>query len=400
MSASTAKIDQVSEPGKGKAEKVKEESPSTESESEDQELANLFKTLSIERCPQARLIIACRHPSWISTSVTDDEDARFELEMFINENWKIMGVLQRVEDCDHLVCLPFHIRCSESPTGFKRVMMELHICYDPTSDKCVIDNGSQEKMPFNFYRVPTEYVTEISHRGVLEPGLWRVSHGSGVYEQHLMMFFIAGRRFVTKIETAKTESEVARIGKHKNTSHEDLPSEFKRLKTVEGMEDFGPSSSSRALQSSQASSPKQEEAASNVVNTACELTHESTNPLLDAGMRQIVSIAEKVKTDGPNNYNVSLLRTVNDGISSKIVTCIHSGLANSQKPVMAKILQPREGEEDLVGEVANCSVLWRSEKEALETLAGHVRYILLANKYFDKLLTVIITAKHYPLAGI
>ncbi|RXG42547.1 hypothetical protein VDGE_30211 [Verticillium dahliae] len=291
------------------------------------ELAEALKNAALESLPDARLVLA--HARWL-----DGEDPATILLPHSICGWDITGVVQRLQDINFTICLPFHHPPIDR--AFSRLIpttLQCKIYYDPTTDQCLF--VSETTMAIHMAGLhPTARQQRIAfgqHR-VVEPGLWRISVGGGddgKPEQHLLDFLILQRQFtVTLHNPCRGESSVS--GKRSAPDEAELGTKRRRREGHETEIVLAPATASRSLEGTASSLLDLDNNEMAAVWTAESINTATNRSSLPEGSGKTLS------TSNAGAYKVTRLKLITDRSSATVFIGRHSELPDD---IVAKVIR-------------------------------------------------------------
>ncbi|WYZ36432.1 hypothetical protein EsH8_XIV_000032 [Colletotrichum jinshuiense] len=367
--------------------------PQTVSRRDDTELSKVLEAASSNSFPEARIVLACA-----SHLKRDKHFAVVPLPRHLG-GWDVFGVVQRTQDVDFVIRLPFFNR-PDMPAS--RALIPYHldcnIFYDPSSDDCVIANNSFVDI---FLAAPSSGTSpdrlSVGDSRVVTPGLWRILvwvDDDTVPEQHLVDFLILQRRFSAVTQQVSTAS--SSIKRLRPEDDGDKLGTKRQKKDGEVTEFIIAPATNPPPSSIDVGIPVK----TNLSLTAGRLLATPTTALLRTSGTPLLSLSDGelaiVRTaettcdtaqkwlakpgsegaipEAPANYKLTRLRNVAHTLSARLFTARHSAL---EEDVVAKVLR-YEGRP--LESLAKCAINWKREMMFLSNLC-HPNIISL--KAFD-----------------
>ncbi|KAM0271625.1 hypothetical protein ACHAQH_009032 [Verticillium albo-atrum] len=317
------------------------------------ELAEALNNAALDSLPDARLVLA--HARW-----PDGEDPATILLPHSVCGWDIIGVVQRTQDINFTICLPFHHPpIDRASSRLIPTTLQCKIYYDPTRDQCLF--VSETTMVIHLAGLhPTARRQGISfgHHRVVEPGLWRISVGGddGKPEQHLLDFLILQRQFTVTLHNPRHE-EPSVSAKRSAPDEAELGAKRRRREGGETEIVLAPATASRSLERTASSLLDLDDNEMAAVWTAESINAATNRSSLPEGSGKALSVSNA------GAYKVTRLKLITDRSSATVFIGRHSELPDN---IVAKVIryQGKKTSKDLV----SCAELWIQEKRCLEKL--------------------------------
>lgn len=174
-----------------------------------EEFTQALTSASLSSVPDARLIIA--YPHYPDDNDKDKDSVVIRLAQTVS-GCDIIGVVQRSQDVDFIISLPFHGRHSGKPSPrMVPFQPQCHVYYIPTKDDRLLVNRTIVDIFLTSLDSPSSpQCVSYMEKRLIRPGMWRISASrdeDGNAVEHLVDFLVLRRCFDVLIR--KSPSDVS-----------------------------------------------------------------------------------------------------------------------------------------------------------------------------------------------